>query len=305
MRHRALGALSVPVVGVGGNQFGVTCDERRTAAVVAAALDAGLVFFDTADEYGYGRSEELLGRALRGRRDEAVIATKVGCQMPDGGGASARWITRAAEASLRRLGTDYIDLYQVHYPDPAVHLDETLAALDALLRAGKVREIGCCNYPAELIRASSGRGPHPFASIQLHLNLIRQRALEHDVPAAEAAGMALLPYWPLASGLLTGKYRRGRPPPAGTRMAAYPDAAGRMLHERNLARVDALAAVASRHGYPLLELAVGWLLHRDSVACVMAGATSPEQVYRNAAAAEAAPLPAELYAEASRIGRDG
>jgi aryl-alcohol dehydrogenase-like predicted oxidoreductase len=226
--------------------------------------------------------------------------------MPEGGGgASASWIARAAEASLRRLGTDYIDLYQVHYPDPAVPTEETLAALDALRSAGKVREIGCCNYPAALIRASTEGGAPRFASVQLHLNLIRQRALDQDVPAAEAAGMAPLPYWPLASGLLTGKYLRGRPPPAGSRLAVYPDAAERMLHDRNLARLDALSALANRHGYSLLELAVGWLLYRDSVACVMAGATSPEQIHRNAAAAEAPPLPAALYAEATRIGRAG
>jgi len=309
MQYRELGSLSVSCVGVGCNQFGVTCDGRATARIVAAALDSGINFFDTADEYGGGASEELLGRALRRRRSEAVIATKVGCVMPsdpDSGGAGPAWIARAVDASLRRLQTEHIDLYQVHYPDPVAPIEETMGALNDLVRAGKVREIGCANFTAamiaEAVAAARDRGLAPFASTQTHLNVIRQRALAEVVPACEHNEVKVLPYWPLASGLLTGKYRRGAAPALGTRMDKYPVAAERMLIERNFARIEKLASFAGELGHSLLELAIAWLLAMPAVASVIAGATAASQVRGNAAAGQELWLSPETFARASALG---
>jgi aryl-alcohol dehydrogenase-like predicted oxidoreductase len=310
VRTRRLGALEVSAIGVGGNQFGVTMDDAAVAAVVGTALDSGISLFDVADEYGEGAAEQTLGRALGRRRDEAIIATKLGAELPSvsgSGGASPAWIRSAVEDSLRRLATDRIDLLQLHYPDPTVPIEQTLIAFAELVTAGKVREIGCANFTAgQLIAANGAAGPigvRPFASTQCHLNLIRQRALDDVVPAATDLGMAILPYWPLASGLLTGKYRAGEPAPAGTRLDRYPDAAAGLLHAGNLGRVAALTELAADHGTSLMGLAVGWLLDDVGVASVIAGATRPDQVRVNAALGAGPALPGELLAAAAELGR--
>lgn len=287
MDTRRIGSLDVSVVGVGCNNFGWRIDEAATGAVVDAALEAGITFFDTADIYGGGKSEEYLGRALGRRRGDVVIATKFGHR--SGGperGAHPEYIPRALDASLKRLGTDWVDLYQLHTPDPRVPIAETLGALDALVAAGKVREVGCSNFSmAQLAEADAVRTSHEvrFASVQNHFNLL-ERGEQEVVAASASAGRAFLPYYPLASGLLTGKYRRDRAVPEGTRISG----GGRyspLLNEDNLDTVERLATYAESHGRTLLELAFGWLLSHVAVASVIAGATSPAQVVANAHAA--------------------
>ena len=228
MEFRSLGSsgLQVSLVGLGCNNFGRRCDAEQTRAVVHRALDEGVNFFDTADMYGErGGSEELLGKALGSRRDDIVLATKFGAPMgdaPDQRGASRRWIQRALEASLRRLGTDYIDLYQLHFPDASTPQEETLRALDDLVRAGKVRYLGCSNFASwQLVDAlwiSRDSGLSSYVSAQNLYNLLDRRIERELVPACREFGVGVLPYFPLASGFLTGKYRRGRPAPRGTRM---------------------------------------------------------------------------------------
>ncbi|XXU43087.1 aldo/keto reductase [Sorangium sp. So ce1014] len=290
MEKRRIGSLDVSVVGLGCNNFGGRIDEQRTAAVVDAALDAGINFFDTADIYGGTRSEELLGRALGGRRSQVIIATKFGLPLDDErkGGAKPAYIQRAVEDSLRRLGTDWIDLYQIHRPDPETPIGDTLEALDALVRAGKVREIGNSNFSASQLRGAEEAtrpGAARFVSVQNEYSLL-QREPEREVLAeSERLGLAFLPYFPLASGLLSGKYLPDRPAPAGARLSA-PDGGltARFLTEQNRSAAAALAAFASSRGHTLLELAFSWLAGRPTVASVIAGATSPEQVRANAAA---------------------
>ena len=290
METRALGSLQVSVAGLGCNQLGTTCDERTSASIVAAALDQGVNFFDTADEYGDGRSEEIVGKALRNHRSKALIATKFGSRLdndPRRQGASARWIATAVEDSLRRLGTDVIDLYQMHFPDPETPVDETLEALDRLVKAGKVREIGCCNLDGPQIDAAMAsartRRTKAFASAQNRLNLLRQESLIDVVPACERHGLRLLPFFPLASGMLTGKYRRGEAAPPGSRLRenVAPEIARRMLSDAAFDRIEALEAYARDHGHALNELAVAWLAAQPSVASVICGATRPEQVIEN------------------------
>jgi aryl-alcohol dehydrogenase-like predicted oxidoreductase len=298
METRKLGSLDVTVVGLGCNNFGRRLDAARTKAVVDACLEHGITFFDTADVYGGdGRSEEYLGRALGPRRDEALIATKFGSPMnddPDHQGGSARWVRQAAEDSLRRLGTDRIDLYQMHRPDPETPIEETLAALDGLVRAGKVVEIGCSNFSVEQIeeahRVAEEHGYARFVSVQNEYSLFQREPEEGVLEACERLGLGFLPYFPLASGLLTGKYRLGEPHPDGTRIAADSDA----VSEEKLVRVERLISLAEEHGHTLLELAFGWLLSTAVVASVIAGATSPEQVAANAAAAGWRPTADEL-----------
>ncbi len=314
MDTRNIGSLAVSIVGVGCNQFGTACDERATAAVVDAAIDAGINFFDTADEYGEGLSEEYIGRALRGRSDEVLIASKFGiplASVPGSGGGGARWVKEAADASLRRLDRDHIDLYQLHRPDPTVPIEETLGALDELVEAGKVREIGCCNFSGaqldEAAAAADTLGARRFVSTQNLLNVLQRTAMDDVMPAAHRLGLAMLPYHPLASGVLSGKYRRGSAPAPGTRFAEQltPDQQARLLSDRTFPRLDVLEAYAEQNGRSVLELAMGWLLADPAVASVIAGATRPEQPAANVAAAgwilsegEAAKV-AQLVAEAT------
>jgi aryl-alcohol dehydrogenase-like predicted oxidoreductase len=311
MERRPIGSLQVSVVGLGCNAFGNTVDAAATAAVVHAALDAGVNFFDTADSYGDTRSEDFLGRALEDSRD-SVIATKFGMPIDEErpGGGRPEYVRRAAEDSLRRLRTDCIDLYQLHAPDPDVPIEETLGALHELVQAGKVREVGCSNFEAEDLRAATtaADGGARFASVQNEYSLLKRDVERALLPECERLGIAFLPYFPLASGLLTGKYRRGEPPPEGSRLAggrgqsmlsAHSPALveslrqGRLpplprrrqlLSERNLDTVESLIEFAAACGRTLLELAFSWLLARDAVASVIAGATRPEQVTTNAAA---------------------
>jgi aryl-alcohol dehydrogenase-like predicted oxidoreductase len=286
MQTRRIGSLEATLVGIGCNNFGWRIDEQATAAVVDAALDAGITFFDTADSYGRGLSEEYLGRALRGRRHQVVIATKFGSDMGDGRrGARAAYVRQACEDSLRRLGTDYIDLYQLHRPDPETPIAETLGALDALVKAGKVREIGCSNFTVALLRdaAAAPPGAARFASLQNEYSLLERGAEQDVLPECERTGLAFLPYYPLASGLLTGKYRAGQPLPEGTRLTDGGYFA-RQFSEERLALAESLARFAELRGHTLLELAFAWLLARPVVASVIAGATRPEQVRANAAA---------------------
>ena len=293
MEYRKLGStgLKVSVVGVGCNNFGGRMDLAATQAVVVAAVDAGINFFDTADIYGANKSETMLGQALAGRRHDVVIATKFGGPMGEGPlhrGGSRRHIVAAAEASLQRLGTDYIDLYQQHSPDADTPVEETLRALDDLVRSGKVRYIGNSNYSgwqiADADWTARASGTTHFATAQNNYSLIDRRAEREVLPACDRFGLGLLPYFPLASGLLTGKYRRDAAPPPGTRLAGAGAMAARALNERNFGIVEALTHYAAAHGESLLSLAVAWLLAKPVVCSVFAGATRAEQVTANAAA---------------------
>jgi aryl-alcohol dehydrogenase-like predicted oxidoreductase len=280
MERRRIGSLEVSVVGLGCNNFGWRIDKQATKAVVDAALDGGINFLDTADMYDTGKSEEYLAEALRGRRNEVVLATKFGFSMGEGkSGASPAYVRQALDASLRRLATDRIDLYQLHTPDPATPIADTLGALEDLVKAGKIREIGCSNFSAEQLREAGRR----FASVQNEYSLFH-RAPEADVlPECKRLGIAFIPYFPLANGLLTGKYRKGQPLPENSRGK---DAFGpTVFTDRNLDIVESLIRFAAQHGHSLLELAVSWLAAQDTVASVIAGARTPEQAKTNAAAA--------------------
>jgi aryl-alcohol dehydrogenase-like predicted oxidoreductase len=286
---RRIGSLEVSLVGLGCNNFGGRLDEQATARVVHAALDAGINFFDTADIYGGGgKSEEYLGRALGERRADVVVATKFGMRMDDDHrGARPEYVRAAAEDSLRRLGTDYIDLYQLHTPDPDVPIADTLGALNELVQAGKVREIGCSNFSAPQIRDaeqnSRDRGIARFVSVQNEYSLLHRDPEEEVLAECDRVHVAFVPFFPLASGLLTGKYHLGQPAPQGSRLASGPRAA--QLTDDRLATVEELRAFAQSRGHTLLELAFSWLLARPIVASVIAGATKPEQVASNVAAA--------------------
>jgi aryl-alcohol dehydrogenase-like predicted oxidoreductase len=290
MKRRTVGSLSVSVVGLGCNNFGMRLDAERTAEVVDAALDAGINFFDTADIYGGTKSEEFLGRALRGRRDSVVLASKFGYALDEHRqGASPEYIRRAIEDSLRRLATDRIDLYQLHRPDPKVDIADTLGALDDLVRAGKVREIGSSNFSAQMIREAEAAvrpGAARFVSVQNEYSLLNRDPERGVLDACVESKIGFLPYFPLASGALTGKYRRGEAAPQGTRLSA-PNSplAARFLSDRTLGQVEALRQFAEARGHSLLELAHSWLLAQKAVVSVISGATSPEQVRANAAAA--------------------
>jgi aryl-alcohol dehydrogenase-like predicted oxidoreductase len=287
MNTRTIGSLTVSEVGLGCNNFGGRIDAERTTAVVEAALEAGITLFDTADVYGGTKSEEFLGRALGARRREVIIATKFGKSVQgQGEGARPEYIRRAVEASLRRLGTDYIDLYQLHSPDPQTPIAETLGALDDLVRAGKLREIGCSNFSVEQLReadAARKTGATRFVSIQNEYSLLHREPEAGVLAECARLGIGFLPYFPLARGLLTGKYRRGQPAPEGSRLAN--SASASHLNDRDLAIVEKLIAFAAARGRTILDLAVSWLLTRPEVASVIAGATKPEQVRANVAAA--------------------
>ncbi len=287
LETRRIGSLTVSAVGLGCNNFGMAIDEPQTMNVVAAALDAGITFFDTADIYGGTRSEEFLGRALGARRQDAVIATKFGLAIDERRkGAHPDYVMRAVEDSLRRLNTDRIDLYQLHRPDPLVPIADTLGALDDLVRAGKVREIGCSNFSAAQIREAAGAAPPGtarFVSVQNQYSLLHREPEAEVLPECARRGLAFLPYFPLANGLLTGKYTRGAPAPAGTRLQM--SWAASVMTADNFGKVEALSRFAQKRGHTLLQLAVCWLLARREVASVIAGATKPEQIRANANAA--------------------
>jgi aryl-alcohol dehydrogenase-like predicted oxidoreductase len=287
---RKIGSLRVTVAGIGCNNFGGRIDEKRSHEVVNAALDAGINFFDTADMYANGKSEELLGQALGRRRSDVFIATKFG-QVMEGQGRGARpeYIRKAFQASLRRLNTDYIDLYQLHLPDPDVPIAETLGALDELVQAGQVREIGCSNFSAEQLReagaASSARpGSARFVSVQNEFSLLHREPEDEVLAECKRQGLGFLPFFPLKSGLLTGKYRKGKPIPEGTRVAKF-ERYRQLLTDENLDKVESLVDFAESRGHTLLELAFSWLLAHGAVASVIAGATSAQQVRDNAGAA--------------------
>ncbi|SCE86766.1 Predicted oxidoreductase [Micromonospora purpureochromogenes] len=309
MTYRRLGdsGLVVSVVGLGCNNFGRKLDLDGTRAVVDAALDAGINFFDTADIYGepQGGSEELLGQALKGRRDDVVVASKFGMDMhgmngPDHGARGARrYIARAVEASLRRLGTDHIDLYQMHEPDPGTPIDETLAALDDLVRAGKVRYLGNSNFAgwqiadADWVASSNGRAR--FISAQNHYSLLERSVETEVVPACERFGLGMLPFFPLANGLLTGKYKRNEAPPAGSRLSGGGRYAQR-LAAADWDTIEAIEAYAAERGLSMLQVAIGGLAARPAVTSVIAGATMPEQVRANAEAGTWQPTDEDLDA---------
>jgi aryl-alcohol dehydrogenase-like predicted oxidoreductase len=285
MEYRKLGSLNVSVVGVGCNNFGWRIDDAGAESVVDAALDEGVNFFDTADVYGGGQSEEFLGRALKGRRANAIIATKFGMKMGDGReGARPEYIREALDASLRRLQVDTIDLYQIHRPDPNTPIADTMQALNDAVKAGKVREIGCSNFSAEQLRASRETpGPRYFVSVQNEFSLLNRLAEADVLPECRRDGVAFLPYFPLANGLLTGKYRMGEPFPESSRGR---DAFGpKVFTAENIQRVEKLIAFAESHGHSVLELAVSWLASRPEVSSVIAGAKTADQARANSRAA--------------------
>ena len=300
MQLRRLGnsGLKVSAVGLGCNNFGMRIDEKQTQVVVDAAIEAGISFFDTADVYGGTKSEEFLGKAIGKRRKDVVVATKFAMGQGERQGGSRRWIMQACEASLKRLGTDYIDLYQMHRYDPETPLEETLRALDDLVSQGKVRYVGNSNYMgfqvADAAWTARTGGYVPFVSAQNQYSLLERR-VEHEVlPACEAFGLGFLPFFPLASGLLTGKYKRGEPPPEGTRLAAWGARGAQTLNDRNFEKVEKLEGWARDRNRSILELAFAWLLGYPVVSSVIAGATSPEQIRSNAATAEWALTPDEV-----------
>jgi aryl-alcohol dehydrogenase-like predicted oxidoreductase len=288
MQTRKVGSLRVSVVGLGCNNFGWRIDAEASAKVIDTAIESGVTFFDTADRYGKGQSEDFLGRALGKRRDQIILATKFGMEMEKGQqGASPIYVLEAVDASLRRLRTDRIDLYQLHQPDSKTPITDTLGTLDELVRAGKVREIGCSNFSVAQIReatdASQGRAQ--FVSVQNEFSLFHREPETNGVlPECERRRLAFLPYFPLASGLLTGKYREGKKLPKGSRAA---DGWGpKVFTEQNLAIVELLIEFAESKGHTILELAFSWLLSHKPVASVIAGASKPEQARANAKAAD-------------------
>jgi aryl-alcohol dehydrogenase-like predicted oxidoreductase len=289
MRTRKIGSLDVSVVGLGCNNFGGRVDYDGSAAVVHAALDAGITFFDTADVYGGTRSEEYLGRALGSRRDEVMVATKFGMPVDaNKKGAKPDYVHRALDDSLRRLHTERVDLYQLHAPDRDTPIADTLGALDECVRAGKVVEIGCSNFTVAQLReadAAVAEGAARFVSVQNEFSLLRRDAAQDVLAECERTGLAFLPYFPLASGVLTGKYRRGQPPPPGTRLSGVKPHEG-PLSDDTLAVVERLSEFAERRGRSMVELAIAWIAAHRPVASVIAGATSPEQVRANVAAAD-------------------
>jgi aryl-alcohol dehydrogenase-like predicted oxidoreductase len=310
MEYRYLGrsGLQVSVVGLGCNNFGMRIDADQADAVVNKALDLGINLFDSADVYGRGQSEEFLGRALKGRRQQAIVATKFGNSMGEGpytSGGSRRYIYDSVHDSLRRLGTDYIDLYQIHRHDPHTPIEETLRALDDLVRSGEIRYIGNSTFTAaQVVEAAwAARSEHvtPFISAQNQYNLL-DRSIEDELAGVCARyGLGIIPFFPLASGFLTGKYRPGQPAPQGTRLAG--PMGGRYLTEGNFQTLQKLEAIAESAGHTMLELAMSWLAQQPLVSSVIAGATRPEQVEQNAAAVVWKLTPEELAAIDEATGK--
>ncbi|HEY1474962.1 MAG TPA: aldo/keto reductase [Pseudolabrys sp.] len=295
MRERQFGTteLRVSPLGLGCNNFGGRLDAAGARKVVHAALDAGITVFDTADIYGLrGGSETILGETLGSRRKDVVLVTKFGMAMDEEGrlkGGSARYVANAIEASLKRLRTDWIDLCYLHRPDPETPIEETLRALDALIKQGKVRYIGCSNMSAQQIvaaqQASRANGLNRFVSCQDQYNLLSREIEAEIIQAMQAHHLSLVPYFPLASGMLTGKYQFDAPIPAGSRMS-YKRYSDRFLNDGNFRIVEGLREFCAKRGRTLLELAFGWLLSKALVGCVIAGASTPEQVNQNAAAVD-------------------
>lgn len=308
MEQRRLGesGLVVSAVGLGCNNLGrpgtATESLAGSRAVVDRALESGITFFDVADVYGAprGRSEELLGQALDGRRDHAVIATKFGMDMQGSNGpdfsarGSRRYVRRAVESSLRRLNTEWIDLYQLHRPDPYTPLEETLSVLDDLVREGKIRYIGHCNLAGwQTVDASwtaANSGMTSPVSAQNHYSLLEREAEREVIPACAKFGVGLIPYFPLANGLLTGKYQQGQDPPAGSRLAGRE----RLLADAPWERIERLRSFAEQRGISMIAVAIGWLAAQSAVGSVISGATSPEQIENNARAGQWRPTAADL-----------
>jgi aryl-alcohol dehydrogenase-like predicted oxidoreductase len=301
VEQRSIGVLKVSVVGLGCNNFGMRIDADATRAVVEAALDAGVTYFDTAESYGGGHSEEYLGRALGARRADVVVATKWGHpNYLTGGerGGDPALIRAHLDASLARLGTDYVDHYQLHRPDPTTPIDDTLGCLAQLRAEGKIREIGCSGFSADQLEqaheAVAAAGLEPFASVQNHYSLLtRDPETDGVLDTCERLGVAFVPYFPLESGLLTGKYRPGEQPPEGSRLAVWGDRATAFVDDDKLALVTRLTAWCEARGHTLLELAMSWLTTNPLVASVICGATTQEQIRANAAAATWALTPEE------------
>jgi aryl-alcohol dehydrogenase-like predicted oxidoreductase len=302
METRRLGTsgLKVSTIGLGGNTFGATVDGNEAVQVIQRALGSGITFIDTASTYSNGRSEELVGKAVAGRRDEVVIATKVGWATPaehKGGRLSRSWIMESVEGSLRRLGTDYIDLYQAHRPDEETPLEETLRTMDDLVHQGKVRYLGCSNYAAwQLVHGlhiARAGGLFPWISVQNRWNLLDGLDDPSLLPACRAFGVGIIPYTPLASGILTGKYRAGQEPPPGTRAGDLPGIRTR-LTDAKVAAVDRLRPWAEARGRSTAELAIAWLLGHSEVSTVIVGARSASQVEQNLAAADWSLSPEEM-----------
>jgi aryl-alcohol dehydrogenase-like predicted oxidoreductase len=295
---RWIGSLEVSVAGLGCNNFGMRIDEDATRAVIDAAIDTGVNHFDTAESYGGGKSEEFIGNALGARRDGIVITTKVASGDP------AR-IAEAIDGSLQRLRTDHVDLYLLHRPDDEFPIEETVAAFAKVVADGKAREIGCSNFSAEQLdaaaAAASELGVRGFVNVQNHYSLLERAPDAEVIPEVERLGMTLVPYFPLASGMLTGKYTRGEPAPEGTRLALWGDRAGAFMSDERFDVVEALSAYAAEHGHTLPELALSWVAGAPTVASVIAGATKPEQVRANAAATEAWDLTADERADIDAI----
>ncbi len=305
MKHRKLGksGLEISEIGLGGNNFGIRLNEQESIAVIQCALDSGINFIDSAEGYGQGHSEEFVGKAVKGRRAEAIIATKF--RSP-----SRQHIMKAVETSLKRLDTDYIDLYYVHFPDTTIPIDETLRTLDSLVKSGKVRYIACSNFASwqlcEALWTSRTDHLEPFVAVQSQYNLLERRIEEELVPCCESYGIGIIPFSPLAGGFLTGKYERGKPAPEGTRYGTMqggqppdrtrlPMSGGRrrgmssfrsILSESNFDKLDRWQKFAQDHGHTVEELAIAWLLAHSYIGSVIAGATKPEQVTAHVAAAE-------------------
>jgi aryl-alcohol dehydrogenase-like predicted oxidoreductase len=305
METRRLGSAGplVSVVGLGCNNFGMKLDERQTVAVVHAALDAGITHFDTAESYGGGRSEVFLGKALGSRRESVVVVATKFADRPDGEpyrpGILRKRILEGCDMSLGRLGTDYIDLYYQHHPDPEAPVEEALEALMHLTVAGKVRHVACSNYGPELVEEAvtvARRLDFPgFVADQVHWNLLSREAETGTVPTLRKHGLGIVPFFPLEAGLLTGKYAQGEEWPEASRFVTLPRFS-KFATEENFARVRKLAAFAGDRGHSLLELALGWLLTQAGVASVIAGATTPEQVMANVQAGSSWRLSAEEMA---------
>ena len=308
IRNLGRSGLRVSLVGLGTNNFGGRIDFAGTKAVVHKALDLGITLFDTADTYGNrGGSEEELGRILGERRKDIVLASKFGHPMNDSetlSGGSRRYIMMAVEASLQRLKTDYLDLYQLHRPDPLTPIEETVRALDDLVRQGKVRYVGCSNLPAwqvvDALRTAKHLGLNAFISCQDEYSLVVRKPENELIPAMQHHGLGLLPFFPLASGLLTGKYRRNERLPQGTRLVKEQRLADRFMTEENWAKAERLRDFVEQRGHTLLELAFSWLAARPTVASVIAGATRPEQLDANVRAV-GWKLSAEETAEVDRL----